>query len=230
MLIPSIDLKGGKVVQLVQGRRAAFEDADIDAWVARFSGSPLVQLIDLDAALGSGDNLAIVKQVCAQLPCRVGGGVRNVERAQELLAAGAGQVILGSALYRDGGIDTAFAAEVSAAIGVDRVVGAVDSLGGHVVVRGWRQTLPLTAVDAVGSLEPWCGGFLYTHVDTEGLLGGIDMKAVMRVRAATARRLAVAGGITKQEEIDALDAAGMDAVVGMAIYMGPLAARFPARP
>jgi phosphoribosylformimino-5-aminoimidazole carboxamide ribotide isomerase len=222
MLIPSIDLQDGHVVQLVQGERLAIEAPDPEPWITRFSGYPRVQLIDLDAARGRGDNRALVQSICARLPCRVGGGIRSVERAREVLALGAHAVIAGSALFRDGAVDAAFARSLAEAVGIERVIAAVDSRGGHVVIHGWKTTLPLTAVDAVRALEPFCSEFLYTHVDTEGLMGGTDMAAIMAVRHATSRRLTAAGGITTWQEIDQLEAARIDAVVGMAIYTGQL--------
>jgi len=181
-----------------------------------------VQLIDLDAAMGTGDNLGLVKTICARLPCRVGGGIRSIERAHEVLAAGARAVIVSSALFRDGAIDDTFARTLAEAVGVERVIAAVDSRGGRVVIHGWKTMLPLTAVEAVRALEPWCGEFLYTHVDAEGLMRGTDIEAILAVRRATSRRLTAAGGIASREEIDRLDAAGVDAVVGMAIYTGAL--------
>ena len=223
MLIPSIDLQDGLIVQLVQGETRALETADTEAWIQRFSRFPKVQLIDLDAAMGQGDNLALVKQICGRLPCRVGGGIRTVERAHEVLEAGARAVIVSSALFQGGHVDVAFAQRLAEAVGRDRVIAAVDSRGGRVVIHGWKTVLPITAVEAVRALEPWCEEFLYTHVDTEGLMGGTDMQAIRAVRAATSRRVTAAGGITTREEIDCLDAEGVDAVVGMAIYTGKLA-------
>jgi phosphoribosylformimino-5-aminoimidazole carboxamide ribotide isomerase len=222
MLIPSIDLKGGAVVQLVQGERLAIRDDDVQKWVTRFAKFPKVQVIDLDAAMGGGDNLALVRQIAGALSCRVGGGIRTIARAQDVLGAGAQQIIAGSSLFKDGAPDLAFAKTLSDAVGRDRVIAAVDSKGGRVVIHGWKTSLPLTAVDAVRALEPYCGEFLYTHVDTEGLMGGTNMDAIRAVRAATSRRVAAAGGITTQKEIDDLDAIGVDAVVGMAIYTGTL--------
>jgi phosphoribosylformimino-5-aminoimidazole carboxamide ribotide isomerase len=223
MLIPSIDLKNGCVVQLVQGERLAIEDADISKWVRRFSTFPKVQVIDLDAAMGKGDNLAIVRQIAPQLSCRVGGGIRSIARAREMLGAGAHAIIASSALFAAGKPDLAFARELSEAIGVERVIAAVDSRDGHVVIHGWKTPLPLTAVEAVHALEPYCGEFLYTHVDAEGLMGGTNFDAILAVRRATSRRVTAAGGITTQQEIDRLHDAGVDAVVGMAIYTGRLA-------
>jgi phosphoribosylformimino-5-aminoimidazole carboxamide ribotide isomerase len=222
MLIPSIDLQNGHVVQLVQGERLAIEAPDPEPWIARFSTFPRVQLIDLDAARGRGDNTALVTVICGRLPCRVGGGIRTIERAQRVLDAGAHAVIASSALFRDGRVDVDFAGSLADAVGAERVIAAVDSRGGQVVIHGWKTPLPITAVDAVRALEPYCSEFLYTHVDKEGLMQGTDMDAILAVRRATARRLTAAGGITTWEEIDALDAAGIDSVVGMAIYTGQL--------
>lgn len=225
MLIPSIDLQNGHVVQLVQGERLAIEAPDPEPWIARFARFPRVQLIDLDAARGRGDNAGMVAEICRRLPCRVGGGVRSVARARQLLDAGAHAVIASSALFRDGAVDLAFATTLADAVGPERVIAAVDSRGGQVVIHGWKTALPITAVEAVRALEPCCGEFLYTHVDKEGLMQGTDMQAILAVRHATSRRVTAAGGITTWDEIDALDAAGVDAVVGMAIYTGGLELR-----
>ena len=227
MLIPSIDLQNGRIVQLVQGDALALETTDTELWIGRFERFPKVQLIDLDAAMGKGSNLDLAKTICGRLPCRVGGGIRTVARAQEVLDAGAHAVIVSSALFRDGRADLAFARALADAVGADRVIAAVDSRGGQVVIHGWKTALPITAVEAVAALEPFCGEFLYTHVDTEGLMKGTDMDAILAVRRATARRVTAAGGITTREEIDRLDAAGVDAVVGMAIYTGALSISVP---
>ena len=222
MLIPSIDLQGGAVVQLVQGERLAIRDDDVFRWVRRFSSFPKVQIIDLDAAMGTGENLALVRVIAGQLSCRVGGGIRTVERAQEILTAGAQQIIVGSAIFKDGGPNFDFAKELSGAIGTARVIVAVDSRGGLVVVNGWKTELPLTAAEAVRALEPYCDEFLYTHVDTEGLMGGTNRAAILAVRRATSKRVTAAGGITTREEIEDLDRLRVDSVVGMAIYTGRL--------
>lgn len=222
MLIPSIDLQDGAVVQLVQGEHLAIRDNDVFAWVKRFERYPKVQVIDLDAAKNCGDNLETVRSIAGALSCRVGGGVRTVERAKDLLAAGAAQVIVGSSLFKSGQPDLAFARQLADAVGLERVIAAVDSKGGHVVIHGWRTPLPLTTVEAVHALEPFCGEFLYTHVDAEGLMGGTDIDTILDLRRATARRLTAAGGITTREEIDLLHEHSVDAVVGMALYTGKL--------
>ncbi len=222
MLIPSIDLQGGRVVQLVQGERLAIESDDIEGWIRRFERFERVQLIDLDAAKGVGDNDVIVRAVCARLPCRVGGGVRSPARAAALLEAGARKVILGSALFREGRPDLAFAQELAASLGPDKLIAAVDARGGRVAIHGWRTLIDLTPVEAVRALEPFVSEFLFTNVDTEGLMQGKNRPAIEAVRNASSRTLTAAGGITTQEEIDWLDSIGVDAVVGMAVYTGRL--------
>ena len=220
MLIPSIDLQGGRIVQLVQGERLAVETTDVDGWIERFTGYSKVQLIDLDAAKNAGANEALIATICARLPCRVGGGIRTPERAQALVALGASGVILASSLFKGGAVDLAVARRVSEVVTPDRFIAAVDSRSGHVVVDGWRTMLDLTPTEAVRALEPYAGEFLYTHVDREGLMQGTDMAAIQAVRNATTRRLTAAGGITTLEEVAFLDSINVDAVVGMAIYTG----------
>jgi phosphoribosylformimino-5-aminoimidazole carboxamide ribotide isomerase len=224
VLIPSIDLMGGKIVQLVQGEKKALEFDDFEYWIQRFSNYPLVQVIDLDAARGSGNNLSSVRRLVQRLSCQVGGGIRSLGTARALLDAGARKVIIGSALLEDGEINTRYAATLAEALSTAALVFAIDSRDGRVAIEGWRKQTALTAFDMIRALESFCETFLYTHIDTEGLMGGIPMDIVGAIRQATTRRLVVAGGITTQQEIDALDALGMDAVVGMALYLGRLTA------
>jgi phosphoribosylformimino-5-aminoimidazole carboxamide ribotide isomerase len=223
VLIPSIDLMGGKIVQLVQGEKKALEFDNFDYWIDRFSKYPLVQVIDLDAARGAGTNRSIVTQVVQRLKCQVGGGIRTVENTRELLEAGAQHVIIGSALLQEGKINTQHARMLADAVGAKALTFALDSRGGRVAIKGWREETSITAFDMIGALEPFCETFLYTHIDTEGLMGGIPMETVTAIRRATSRRLIVAGGITTQQEIDQLDALGIDAVVGMALYSNRIA-------
>lgn len=222
MLIPSIDLKGGQVVQLIQGERPAIATDDLDLWISRFKGFPRVQLIDLDAAMRTGTNDKLLRRVASVLPCRVGGGIRTIDRACEVLEYGAEAVIIGSSLFLEGRPNIDFANTLASTIGKRRIIAAVDSKGGRVVIKGWTEATSLTAVDAVQALEPFCEEFLYTHVDKEGLMEGTDLDAIMAVKQATSRRVTAAGGITTQTEIDRLNEEGIDAVVGMAIYTGRL--------
>lgn len=220
MLIPSIDLMGGKVVQLVQGKKKALEFDDSEEWVKRFSKYPLVQLIDLDAAMGTGNNTALIAQIAPRLKCQVGGGVRSVKAAHEMLAAGARRVIVGSALFADGQLNVDFAREMASVVGADQLVFALDAIGGRVAIHGWKKITGVRPLEMIQALDRWCGGFLYTHVDTEGLMQGFPQDVIRPLRQATSRQLIAAGGIRSQEEIDQLDSLGVDAVVGMAIYTG----------
>ncbi|HVP42267.1 MAG TPA: HisA/HisF-related TIM barrel protein [Terriglobales bacterium] len=220
MLIPSIDLMGGRIVQLVQGEKKALEFDDFEPWIERFSKFPLVQLIDLDAAMGTGSNRTLLKQFTQRLPCQVGGGIRSIEGAREVLGLGAKRVIFGSALLRDGEINIEFAKQAAADIGVENLVFAVDSKKGTVTTHGWRTPTAVPAETMMRALEPWCAAFLYTHVDSEGLLQGIPMDVVRALRRATRKPLIAAGGINSEEQIEELERMGVDAVVGIAIYTG----------
>ena len=222
MLIPSIDLMGGKIVQLVQGEKKALETTDFDYWIDRFSRYPLVQLIDLDAAKGEGSNRELVATICGRIPCQVGGGIRDVERARQLLAQGAKRVIFGSALLQAGKINNAFAKDCCDALGAEHLTFAVDSRGGKVATHGWREDSRVSARTMMAALEPYCSAFLYTHIDTEGTLSGFPLEVARELRSQTSRRLIVAGGIRSLEEVEALEAIGADAVVGMAIYTGAI--------
>jgi len=219
MLIPSIDLLGGQIVQLVQGEKLRLAFDDFEFWIAKFSKFPLVQLIDLDAAMRQGDNSALVAQIAKRLPVQVGGGIRTVERARQVLDAGARRVIIGSSFFSaEGAVNTAFAAELAAAVGADHVVAGIDTKNGRIAVKGWKAQVELTPDDAIPQLEAHAGAFLYTHVDGEGLMQGFPIETAARLRKLTQRQLIVAGGIRSQQEVDALDALGADAVVGMAVY------------
>jgi phosphoribosylformimino-5-aminoimidazole carboxamide ribotide isomerase len=219
MLIPSIDLLGGQIVQLVQGEKLRLAFDDFEYWIEKFSKYKLVQLIDLDAAKRQGDNSALVEQMAKRLPVQVGGGIHTVERAKQVLGAGARRVIIGSALFTsEGQVNTEFAAELADAIGAERVVAGIDTKNGRIAVKGWKAQVELTPDEAMPLLEEYAAAFLYTHVDGEGMMGGFPMDVAARLRKLTKRQLIVAGGIRTQQEVDELDALGADAVVGMAVY------------
>jgi phosphoribosylformimino-5-aminoimidazole carboxamide ribotide isomerase len=224
MLIPSIDLLGGRIVQLVQGEKLRLAFDDFEYWIEKFARFPLVQLIDLDAAMRQGDNAELVAQIAKRLPVQAGGGIHSIERACQVLDAGARRVIIGSALFSETGtVNADFAAELAAAIGAERVVVGIDTKAGRIAVKGWKVQVALTADEAIPQLEPHCTAFLYTHVDGEGMMQGFPMATAERLRKLTQRQLIVAGGIRSQQEVDALDAMGADAVVGMAVYTELLA-------
>lgn len=241
MLIPSIDLMGGRVVQLVQGEKLALGFDDLDYWVNRFTGYPLIQLIDLDAAKRQGNNRPLIERIVRRLPCQVGGGIRSSEDANILLALGAQRVIFGSALFAPGEsspqpslqapvshsgdlIRLRFAEQLAKTVGTDALVFSVDTKQNHVAVRGWQEQIALRPEDAMRALEPFCGAFLYTNVDTEGTMQGFPIEIARKLRQHTDRQLIVAGGIRDHMEIDELDAIHVDAVAGMAIYSGAMPA------
>jgi len=223
MLIPSIDLMGGRIVQLVQGATIKLAFDDFEYWIERFAPYPMVQLIDLDAAMRQGSNSALIEQFAKRLSCQVGGGIRTAGQARQLLAAGARRVIFGSVLFGPSGVNTEIAASLAEDLEREQFVASIDTKAGRVAVRGWKESVDLTPEQAIRALEPYCGAFLYTHVDTEGTMRGFPFDRARTLRALTSRQLIVAGGIREQVEIDALHAIGVDAVAGMAVYSGLLA-------
>jgi phosphoribosylformimino-5-aminoimidazole carboxamide ribotide isomerase len=222
MLIPSIDLLGGRIVQLVQGEKLRLAFDDFEYWIEKFSKFPLVQLIDLDAAKRSGHNRALIEPIAQRLPVQVGGGIRSADEAQILLDMGARRVIFGSALFHTDGVDPEAASSISARITPEKFVAAIDTKAGKIAVRGWSENVNVTPAQAITALSPYCGAFLYTHVDTEGTMRGFPVDVARALRPLTTRQLMVAGGIREQSEIDVLDSLGIDAVAGMAVYSGLL--------
>jgi phosphoribosylformimino-5-aminoimidazole carboxamide ribotide isomerase len=220
MLIPSIDLMGGKIVQLIQGEKKALEFDDFEYWIERFSAFPLVQLIDLDAAMGRGDNRELIAMICKRLPCQTGGGIRGVARATELLALGAKRVIFGSALLKNGAINTPLASAAAETLGSQHLTFAIDSRKGKVAIQGWKQSTAVDPKEMVRTLDQYCSAFLYTHIDTEGTMAGFPMAVARELADLTKKQIIVAGGIRSRAEVDELHALGVDAVVGMAIYTG----------
>jgi phosphoribosylformimino-5-aminoimidazole carboxamide ribonucleotide (ProFAR) isomerase len=239
MIIPCIDLMGGKVVQLIQGREKALEGDSPAEMLRKFAAFPEIQVIDLDAAMGKGSNDGLVRMLASHAVTRVGGGVRTAERAQALVEQGAHRVIVGTAAFRGAGprpahmegqvkdlphavIDGSFLSALRDAIGRERVLVAVDSRAGRIVVKGWQESTDLTAEDVLHSLEPYCGGFLCTYVDKEGMMQGTDLDWFRRLRRATSLELTAAGGITTLDDVRALQAMDIHAAMGMAIYTGRL--------
>ena len=217
MIIPCIDLMGGKVVQLVQGREKALEGGTPLEMIERFAAFPEIQVIDLDAAMGKGSNDDLVELIAARATARVGGGVRSPERARMLVEQGAHRVIVGTAAFQ-----RELLQEIADATGPERLIIALDSRGGKVVVKGWQEATEFSAEQVIHQLEPYCSGFLCTYVDKEGLMQGTDLDWFRRLRASTKHELTAAGGITTLEEIRELQKLGIHAALGMAIYTGRL--------
>jgi len=224
VIIPCIDLMGGKVVQLVQGRDKALEADGPAAMLEKFKAFPQIQVIDLDAAMGNGSNDELVELVTSRATTRVGGGVRSSERARTLLERGAYRVIVGTAAF-----NRSLLKEIAAAIGRERLIIALDSKGGKVVVKGWRESTNASAEQLIPELEPYCSGFLCTYVDKEGMMQGTDLDWFRRLRSLTEHELTAAGGITTVDDIRELDRLGIHAALGMAIYTGKLSLEETAR-
>ena len=224
MLIPCIDLMDGKAVQLVRGRKKAL-DADPYEMLEKFRGFPAIQVIDLDAAISGGNNDKILRKLCRKAPCRIGGGVRSVERVRELADLGAQKIIIGTAAFSDGEINKKFLTAARRAVGKKLLMIALDTSRGRIVVKGWRERTGLRAEDVIPALEPYCSSFLCTYVDKEGMMQGTSLRWFRRLRSVTKLPITAAGGITTSKEVDALAKMDIDAAVGMAIYTGKMALR-----
>jgi phosphoribosylformimino-5-aminoimidazole carboxamide ribotide isomerase len=222
MIFPCIDLMDGKVVQLVQGREKALEGDSPDKMLRKFAAFPEIQVIDLDAAMGRGSNDDLVRSLASKAKTRVGGGVRTVDRARTLLDQGAHRVIVGTSAFTKAGVNEEFLGALRKDIGRERVIVAADSKDGRIVVKGWQEATTFTAEAMLQLLEPYCGGFLCTYVDKEGMMQGTDLDWFRRLRAATSLELTAAGGITTMEEVRALLAMRVHTALGMAIYTGRL--------
>lgn len=222
MIFPCIDLMGGRVVQLVQGRTRALEAESPEAMLRRFAPFPEIQVIDLDAAMGLGENAGLVEAIAAKAVCRIGGGVRTAARARRLVDLGAHRVIIGTSAFTGDGINAPLLTEIAAAVTPDRVIIALDSRDGHIVVKGWTHATSFTAEAMVSQLEPFCSGFLCTYVDKEGMMQGTDLDWFRRLRAATDHEITAAGGVSSLAEVKALQAMDVHAALGMAIYTGLL--------
>jgi phosphoribosylformimino-5-aminoimidazole carboxamide ribotide isomerase len=222
LIIPCIDLMDGKVVQLIQGREKALEGDAPLVMLEKFAAFPQIQVIDLDAAIGNGSNDSVVALLASRARCRVGGGVRSIARARALVEQGAHKVIVGTAAFSASGVNTELLADLAREIGRDRLVVAVDSKAGRIVIKGWREATEFSAEQVLQSLEPYCSGFLCTYVDKEGMLQGTDLNWFRRLRAATSLELTAAGGITTIAEVQALIDMDIHAALGMAVYTGRL--------
>ncbi|MBA2270431.1 MAG: 1-(5-phosphoribosyl)-5-[(5-phosphoribosylamino)methylideneamino] imidazole-4-carboxamide isomerase [Chthoniobacterales bacterium] len=222
MIIPCIDLMDGAVVQLVQGREKAFEGDTPEAMLAKFAAFPVIQVIDLDAAIGRGSNESIVEWLATKARTRIGGGIRTVEKAQRPLELGAEKIIVGTAAFNADGPNETFLRELLATVPREAILLALDSKAGRIVVKGWRESLDFSAIEVIRALEPYCGGFLCTYVDKEGMMQGTDLDWFCSLREATSHEITAAGGITTYEDIAALQEMGIHAAVGMAVYTGRL--------
>ncbi len=210
MIVGSIDIVGGKAVQLQQGERPVIERDDVFALAERFGRCGEIAVIDIDAARGTGENRALIEQICARARCRVGGGIRDAEIAKRYLRAGAQSLIIG----------TAATPALLKALPRERTIVALDARDDRVATHGWRRTTETTPLARARELAPYCGGFLFTQIEREGMLGGLDLDRARALRAEIEGTFTVAGGVRSVDEIVALDRDEIDVQAGMAIYTG----------
>jgi phosphoribosylformimino-5-aminoimidazole carboxamide ribotide isomerase len=227
MMIPCIDLQSGRAVQLVHGRERRLAVDDVLGLLDRFGAHPLIHVIDLDAAMRKGSNAKLVHQLCAaaakrKMRVRVGGGIRTVARAEKIAGWGAEKIIVGSAAFRNGRVNSAFLQRLVSRIGRRRIIVALDTEGGRILVRGWREKLRLGPEEVIPELEKYASEFLCTYVDAEGTMRGTNLGWFRALRGATRRPITAAGGIRSHSEIRALARIKMNAAVGMALYTGKL--------
>jgi phosphoribosylformimino-5-aminoimidazole carboxamide ribotide isomerase len=228
MLVPCIDLQNGQAVQLVHGRERELAVADVFGLLDRFKQYPWLHVIDLDAAMERGDNQALLRELCKRAKkkygtkIRAGGGVRTVARAEELLGVGAAQIIIGSAVFQRGRMNLSFLRSLSGKVTPNRIVIALDTKQGNIVIHGWRKKLSCRPEEVVQDLEPYCSAFLCTDVDREGTMSGSNLEWFQKIRASTSYPVIAAGGIRTRREVRALEKMGMDAAVGMAVYKNRL--------
>ena len=227
MMIPCIDLQDGRAVQLVHGRERRLAVDDVFSLLDRFGDYPLIHVIDLDAAMRKGSNSTLVRQLCAaakkrKMRVRVGGGIRTVDRAEKIAGWGAEKIIVGSASFRNGRVNSAFLKRLVDRVGRRRIIVALDTDGGNIVIRGWREKLRLRPDEVIPELERYVSGFLCTYVDAEGTLRGTNLEWFRALRRATLLPITAAGGIRSHREIRALERIQMDAAVGMALYTGKI--------
>ena len=224
MIVPCIDLQNGRAVQLVRGKRLALSVDDVMGLLVRFERFPVLHVIDLDAAMRTGSNGRWVRRLCerGKMRVRVGGGIRTAARAKQVLSWGAEKIIVGSAAFEAGAVNHAFLRELRRSVGRKRVVVALDTRRGKIVVRGWKDSLDLRAKDVMRELEPYCSEFMATYVDNEGTMRGTDLAWFRELRRATTLPITAAGGIRSLREVRELEKLGMNAAVGMAIYRGKL--------
>ncbi len=222
MIIPSIDLMRGKAVQLKQGVQKMLEREHPLELAHEFNRYHEIAVIDLDAAMGKGNNDDVVRQICGMADCRVGGGIRDVRRAKELISWGASKIIIGSMAFEDDRINIEFLEELKGEIGRQSIIIAIDAYEGEIVTRAWTHRSGLRLLDVVRTLEKYAAGFLYTCVEKEGGLLGTDLETIRQLRSIAGNQLTVAGGVSTLDEIRTLAGIGADVQLGMALYTGKI--------
>ncbi|MCX7994273.1 MAG: phosphoribosyl-AMP cyclohydrolase [candidate division WOR-3 bacterium] len=222
MVIPSIDLMNKKVVQLKQGREKILEYDDPFSLAREFNKYNEIAVIDLDSALGRGDNIEIIEQLLKIADCRVGGGIRTIDKAKRLLQLGASKVIIGSMAFAGGEVNHEFLSHLKEAAGLERIIIALDTYEGEIVTNGWRKKTGIQLIDVIREFESYTSEYLFTFVEREGMMKGIDMEMVREIRKKTDKKITVAGGVATLDEIKTLSSMAIDVQLGMALYTGKI--------
>jgi phosphoribosylformimino-5-aminoimidazole carboxamide ribotide isomerase len=224
MIYPCIDLMDGMIVQLVQGKREnkKIGTTDFEAQIYKFKPFGAIQLIDLDAAMDEGNNYILIKEIIKRIRCRVGGGIRTIKKAEELIKLEADKIIIGSSAFKEGKIDFDFLKKLNEKIKKEKIIIAIDTMKEEIVVHGWKQKTGINVFDAVKNLEPYCSEFLATYVDKEGMLEGTNIEFFKKLKVLTKNEITAAGGITTLDEVRALQNADINSALGMAIYTGKI--------
>jgi phosphoribosylformimino-5-aminoimidazole carboxamide ribotide isomerase len=220
-MIPCIDLMNGKVVQLVQGKNKALE-LELDKVIGNFNGYEKIQVIDLDAAMDKCNNYDLIKKISEKFNIRVGGGIRTIEKAKEILELGAEKLIIGSSVFKDNEIDYYFLTKLNKKISKSKIIIAIDSFKGNVMIKGWKENTNISIKGIIKKLEPYCSEFLATYIDKEGMMQGTNLDFFKQLNSLTNNKLTAAGGITTLEEVKTLEELNINSAVGMAFYIGEL--------
>lgn len=218
MVIGSIDLTAGKVVQLRQGREKILEYDDAIGLAREFNKYNEIAVIDLDGAMGNGDNMTIIRKLLKIADCRVGGGIRTISKAKELIAAGAHKIIIGSMAFNGEEINHKFLSDLKREVGLEKIIIALDTFEDEIMVQGWRKKTGIGLFDVIKVFEPYTNEFLFTFVEREGTMKGIDLGRAEEIRRITDKKITVAGGVSSLNEIKVLAKMNIDVQLGMALY------------
>jgi len=222
MIIPSIDLKQGKAVQLKQGRKKVLETSDVLGKAEEFAKYGEIAVVDLDSALDKGQNVDLIRKICRFTECRVGGGIRSLDKARKVLNLGAEKIIIGTRTFKGNKVNHEFLKSLSSMIGRDRIIIALDSFEGRIVTHGWKSQTGLRFDSVLDEIKPYASELLFTPVEKEGMMQGTDLESIKKLRKIIDLRITAAGGISTLEEIEELSRLEVNVQLGMALYTGKI--------
>lgn len=223
-IIPAIDILDGRCAQLLEGRLGTEKFYGNPLKIAlkwESIGAELLHVVDLDATLGKGNNtnsvISIKKSV--KIPIHFGGGIRDFESAKGFLDSGIDKIILGTLAVHDYFNNFKVLRKLSNEFGSDRIIVALDSKDRKIVVKGWQEKTELNAIEFAKYLEDIVWGFLYTDVDVEGRMSGINLEGIREIVKSTKLPVVISGGISSYRDIEKLKEVGAwGAVLGKALY------------